>query len=447
MGCRRLVALRTRSARWRRPTWNASRPFWAAGLCVIAGHAAPVAAAELPRSGEAMDYLSPVPVAEFHPRWTEAHRREALTVGDVLVWPSLTVGSAFDTNPFQSRRPGRSVVGAQVAPAVLVERESGVHRTTAYGEGDLRTFPQAGGADTQHGRAGVLHDWAIARDATVRLQGEIARRTDPFDNAQLIAAGMPERLIEETSILGAGSVQKTFDRSFVILSGSVLRSRFDGLRDERLAGRPALNAETVLTLRGRVGTLFGPGLFAFLEPSANDRAIDALPRASSGTRVVAGVGAIGFGLLSGEVFAGRQVQIYPDRGGSQATPVFGARAGWTPRAGWTVTLQADRALGDVAIATVADPLGAPLRQDSAVATLRCAVSPLWTAEGAFGVIRADYLESRRQDRLTLAQVRASYALSRSLDLTGSIRFTALHSSVALATYQRTAATLGATYRY
>ena len=416
------------------------------GLCLLP-HGSAVAL-ELPRSDEATDFLAPRFIADLHPRWTADHHAESLLLGDMLLWPAVTVGPILDSNPFQQTHPKRAAVGVGILPAALIERESGVHRTLGYLAGDLRFYPDIQGADVENGRVGLLHDWALRRDLTVRLQGEIARTTDPFNTTELVAAGASPGLISRTDLLAAGSVQKTFDRLFVSLSGTALRSRLDASRSlSGTIGSQALSSETVGTARLRVGYLLPANLIVFAEPAANWRAIDRLSHGSTGTRAVAGVAVARFGLLSGEIFAGWQAQSYPVHPSHLSEPVVGGRIAWSATRAWTATVGVDQTLGDVAIGTAADPLGTPEKATTALATLRCALSRTWTAQAEAGAVWIDYPGTRREDRLVLAGFRGDYALARSIDLTARLHLGALHSTVAAANYRKTVASLAATYHY
>ena len=416
------------------------------GLCVLPGWNA--SALELPRADEATDVLAPRFIADGHPRWTADHSAESAVLGNMLVWPAATVGPLIDSNPFQQKHPRRAAVGIGFAPAILAEHESGPHRSLGYAAGDLRFFPGETGADVENGRAGLLHDWTLRRDLAVRLQGEIARTTDPFDTTQLVAAATGPGLIAETDLIGAGSVQKTFERLFVSVSGTALRSSFDASRSLRGgAGSQALSSETVLTGKLRVGYLLPSNLFLFAEPAANLRTLDRLPQGSTGTRAVVGLGVARFGLLSGEIFAGWQEQSYPVHPSHLSKPVAGGRVAYSITRTWTATVQVDQTLGDVAVGTAADPLGTPEQSTTALASLRCDVSRAWTAQAEAGAVRLDHPGTPRQDRLLMAGLRADYAVARNVDLTALLHVGSLHSTVPAANYRKAVASLAATYHY
>lgn len=400
----------------------------------------------MPRAEEATDALAPLGLPDAHPRWTLTHAREGAAVGGVLVWPALSVGPVFDSNPDQQHRSGRGGAGFGVIPAFLAERRSGPGRTELYGAGDIRVYPDGSAPNVTNGRAGILQDWAPRPDFAVRVQGEVARRTDPFNTVRLLSAGARRGLIFETDTLGSASVQKFFGRVFVSFSGTALRATFGSSGHARAdAGR--LSPETVATVKGRVGYLLPAGAFVFAEPSANWRSLDRLRGESSGTRAVAGIGAARLGLLSGEVYAGQQQQSYSSRPTAVSAPVVGGRFAWTPTRLWTVAAQYDQSLGQVAIGTAVDPLGTPSRTDAALLTVDWAASRLWTVRATGGAVWVDYLGTRRTDRLTFADLRVDYAVTRSLDLTGLVRAAALRSSVGDASYDRTIASLSATYHY
>ena len=146
------------------------------GLYLSAGLLpAPLAAEtlDMPRADEATDYLSPKVMAEARPQWRPATGQAGASWGGFLVWPSAKAGALLDTNPLQLHRPGSPDAGLRIAPALVAERDGGVHDTVFYANADARLYAATPRADQLDGRMGALHDWAISRDLIVRLQGDL----------------------------------------------------------------------------------------------------------------------------------------------------------------------------------------------------------------------------------------------------------------------------------
>ena len=410
------------------------------GLCLCPS--LPVLAADLPRADEATDYLAPRAMADQRPRWTPDRRDESATWGGFLLWPTATLGVLADSNPFQRHASAKAATGFRFAPHIVAERDDGVHATAVYAAGDIRLYPGHDSADMVEGRAGLLHDWALRRDMIVRVQGEVARRQDPFETVDVIPGSNRHDTLQNTIGTATISGQKTFERLFLTLSGTVLRSHYDALG----TGTQNLSDETVLSTKARAGYWLNASLYTFTEPTVNWRTLDA-GKHSSGTRIVAGLGTERIGPTNGEIFAGYQEQTYAAPLPRISGAVAGGRLAWTPTRAWTAVAQVDQSLGQVAVGTVADPLGTPVRQTSAVAKLVYRPSALWSADTTIGAVWLDYVGTLRRDTLVLGAARLDYALSRSFDLTCEIKSAWLDSTVALASYQRTTATLGTTYHY
>lgn len=414
------------------------------GLCLWPFHSLGALGADVPRSDEATDYLVPELMANARPRWTPSRPDGAVAWGGFLIWPSATLGPLVESNPLQRHVGGRTEAGMHFAPRFLAERDSGVHSTTLYAFGGAKLYPGDSKANTLIGHVGGLHDWALRRDLIVRLQLDASRHADPFNNLRLIPGASNRDVLQESRGLASASVQKTFGRLFVVLSGTALRTSYDA---REAKAETFLSDETVVTVKGRAGYWIGSSIYTFAEPSANWRTLDRGARRSNGTRVIAGLGTDRFGPIDAEGFIGRQEQGYPKAVANLSAVVAGGRLTWRPTPAWTAVAQLDQSLGQVAVGTIADPLGAPLRQNTAELQIRYAPSALWSAEATIGGVWLDYLGTAREDQLTFGGLRLDYALSRSIDLTAEVRSVRVDSTVALAAYRQTTGTLGATYHY
>ena len=373
--------------------WVGLAPFMSAA-------AAYAADLRMPRSDEATDVLSPVREADIRPRWQEADSRTAAAWGDVLVWPQVGAGLMLDSNPFQDHRPRRADGGVKLQAKVFAEHDSGPHTTTFYGDGGARLYARETGADAIGGRLGVLHDWFVTRDIIVRAQADLSRSNDRIDNRRLVTGQGRGDPFQINDLTGSLSAQKSFERLFVSGSGSVLRESFDDSAPKTSGSARGLSDQTVSTAKWRTGYLLGPAVFVFAEPALNWRALDRSDLRSDGKRVMAGLGTFGVGLLSGELFAGYQRQVY-HRASSTAVsePVYGGRITWSPTPAWKVSARFDRQLAQAAVATVAEPIGTPIKVQRSALALRYTLDPRWTALSEFEDVSVDYVATRRHDRL------------------------------------------------
>jgi hypothetical protein len=233
----------------------------------------------------------------------------------------------------------------------------------------------------------------------------------------------------------------------VTLGGDAVHTSFTGGALLTTSGTRATSDQSGTDVKGRIGYLIGPALYAYAEPAVDWRVLDAVDAHSRGTRVVAGLGTDRMALVGGEVYAGAQRQNYARVPRQVSEPVFGGRFAWWPAPAWTVSLAADRRLEQAAVGTVAEPLGTPIDVATETATLRFAPSPAWWAELAGDHASIRYVGKGRQDDLLGTEGRLGFAWRHDLDLTADLRFTRVRSTVAVASYDRASASLGALYRY
>lgn len=401
----------------------------------------------MPKPNEALDYLTPSLMAEARPRWQAAAPDAGAAWGGFLVWPSIGAEALVDSNPLQSHDPHGVAPGLQLTPRIVAERESGVHATAFYGAADAELYPARPDADQLDGHVGLLHDWAPRRDLILRLQGDLAQARDAIDSRAAVTGEARGRPFTERAATLAASAQKTFDRLFVTLGGDVVRTSYDDGALRTVTGARAVSDETGADLKARVGYRLGPALYTYAEPAANWRTLDAVDDRSHGTRVVAGLGLDRTGLAGGEVYAGVQRQDFTRGPRSVSEPVFGGRWAWGPTPAWTVAVAADRRLEQAAIGTVGEPLGTPIDITTEAGSLRFTPSRSWWAELAVDHASVRYLGTGREDDLLGADGRVAVLWRHDLDLTADLRLTRVRSTIAIASYDRATASVGARYRY
>ncbi|MCW6506558.1 outer membrane beta-barrel protein [Lichenifustis flavocetrariae] len=401
----------------------------------------------MPSAQEATEYLSPKIMADAHPRWRAADSQAGAAWGGFLAWPSLGVGALVDSNPSQAHGPHATTLGTRITPTVVVERESGVHATAFYGWADAQLYPARPDADQLDGRVGILHDWAVSRDLMVRLQGDLSQTRDRLDSREAVTGSSQGQPFQRRDATLAASVQKTFNHLFASVAGDVVHSSFAGGAVRTRDGAPGLSDQTAVEVKARAGYFLGPALFAFAEPAANWRTLDAVDDRSHGTRLVAGLGVDRIGLLGGDFYVGAQRQTFTRRPTNVTEPVFGGRLTWWPTAAWTVSITLDRRLDQAAVGTVGEPLGTPIDAVTETARLRFTPSRQWWGEAALFHVAVAYLGTTRRDQLVGVDATLAYLWRHDLDLTADLRLTHVESTLTIASYDRASATLGARYHY
>jgi hypothetical protein len=401
----------------------------------------------MPKPNEALDYLAPTLMADARPRWQAAAPDAGAASGGFLVWPSAGVEALVDSNPLQLHDPHGAVPGLRLTPRVVAERESGVHATAFYGVADAELYPARPDADQLDGHVGILHDWAPRRDLIFRLQGDVAQARDAVDSRAAVTGTARGRPFTERVATLAASAQKTFDRLFVTFGGDAIRTSYTdgGLRTA--TGARAVSDQGGTDVQARVGYKLGPALYTYAEPAANWRSLDAVDERSHGTRIVGGLGLDRTSLLGGELYAGVQQQAYTRAPRMVSEPVFGGRIVWSPSPAWTVAAAVDRRLEQAAVGTAGEPLGTPVDVTSETGSLRYQPTRSWWAEVALDHAAIRYLGTGREDDLLGADGRVALAWRHDLDLTADLRLTRVRSTIAIASYDRAAASLGARYRY
>jgi hypothetical protein len=376
----------------------------------------------------------------------------ALVVGDWLLYPSAFAGVMYDTNVNQSSS-GAASAGLRVSPSLLAQQDSGLFKTTLYGNADGRFYLRDIPGDGQiiSARAGGTETYTPLPDVIINGQADFTRQQDLFAtlgteqtvtplNPTGVGLSPSSNPTSYDQFTGATSIQKNFARSFVSVGGSVVDLVYDK-NSSTVAPSPDGVTYTAVT---RGGLWFTPALYAYLEGSldSRDQSISAL--GSSGYRVVGGIGTDQIGLMKGEVYAGYQSESFNSSTiGTVNSPVFGVRGHYFPLPELTLNLGIDESVG----ATLLTAGGNATKVDTYLTTADYSISPVWRATGRGGYIHTDYVGNPRRDDAWTVGGTVTYDLLRNVGLTLDYQHLQLSSNAVGQSFTRDVVTLGATYKY
>ena len=382
----------------------------------------------------------------------------ALPVADWLLYPTVFFGAAYDSNVRQSGVNPVSSWGGRLVPSILAERNDGINKTSLYGMADARLYSDnAGGdtADTVAARTGIIQRWQPMLDVVATAQFDFTRQRDLFStfgidhsvttlNPTAIGLAPTANPLAYNQISGSGSIQKTFDRAFVSVGGSIVDIQYD--TDPTFA-QPSPNGTTYTgVVRG--GFWLTPFLYAYGEGAFDQRnyAIDQFN--SNGYRTVAGIGTDQIGLFKGEVYAGYQSERHDFAPlGTVNGGVAGGRIYYYPLREMTISASVDESLGVSLLATAPGAFGTNTRATTALLQATYALAQQWAASARFGYIRTDYIDTVRTDDAWTGGATVTYSVWQNFGLTLDYQHVALSSNVPLQSFTRDVVTLGGTYRY
>jgi hypothetical protein len=377
---------------------------------------------------------------------------DALVVGDWLLYPSAFAGAMYDTNVNQTNS-GVASAGLRVAPSLLAQQDSGIFKTTLYGNADSRFYLRnvPGDGTVVSARAGGTETYTPVPDLIFNGQADYTRQQDLFatlGTEQNIAPLNPTGIglaptanpTTYNQFTGAASVQKNFARSFLSVGGSVVNLTYDN-SSSTVAASPN---GTVYTGVARGGFWITPALYGYAEGALDSRNEATNSLSSNGYRVIGGLGTDQIGLMKGEIYAGYQAESYNGPGiGTVSAPVYGVRGHYFPLPQLTLNLSVDESLG----ASLITAAGGATKVDTYLVTADYAIDQQWGANGRGGYIHTDYVGTGQNDDAWTLGGTVSYALSRNLGLTLDYQHLQSSSNVVGQSFTRDIVTLGATYKY
>ncbi len=386
-----------------------------------------------------------------------AREISGVPVGSWIFSPSLFMGFVYNANANQTQNSRASSWGERVVPSFTAKLDKGIHRTELYGLFDLQNYASSAvdKRTTVDAKAGFIQSYAARRDVTFRFSGDYTRQLDVFGGLGFASPNSALSLTSPQSspttvspqvspdrynqFSGSASVQKTFNRAFVVVGTGVQHTSFDS--------NPLVTASrdgTVYTLTERTGFYVTPQIYAFLDPSVDWRRYEAAGRDSSGYRVTAGVGTDRPGMWQGEVFAGYQRQKN-DTIGSYSGDVFGVRLLYTPTRFLTLRGTIDQTLGST---TISNAVGTASRSTSAILNVGYNGMPSgWSGGARFGFVHTAIVNSSRIDNGWLVGANVGYSIWRNVGITLDYQYKNADSNVTGQSFYQHIVSLGLTYKY
>jgi hypothetical protein len=408
--------------------------------------------------GQAGPEIAPPPLAAQRANPFDIPSREysAISLAGWLLYPSVSVGAVFDSNVNQTGTNRVASAGLRVVPSLLAQANDGIHRTDFYGTFDARAYSDGEpfNANSVAARTGLAHTWEATAALVFTFQGDYTRQRDLFStfgidrgvpslNTTGVGLSPTANAPSYNQFAGSASVQKTFDRTFASLTASVV----DMVFDHTTAGSPSPDG-IVYTTTGRAGWWFMPFLYAYAEPSVDERRYTTTALNSHGYRMVSGIGSDQIGLFRGEVYGGYQAEQYDAAAlGTAGSTTFGGRWYYYPTPALTLRVSLDRSLGISLVPTSpTSPFGSATRVTTALLQANYAIALEWSANARFGYVRTEYVGSTQLDDALMAGCTITYSIWQNLGLTLDYQFLQVSSTGPLQNFTRSMIMLGASYK-
>jgi hypothetical protein len=400
----------------------------------------------------------PVVVSRDDPFARPSRDYSALPVGSWLVYPSLFAGVVHDNNINQNSTVKNSGWGGRLVPSILAETTDGIHKSTFYGMADIRGYSAGGGAgvsDTIAARTGFIQRYQPTPDLVFNAQADYTRQRDLFStfgidhtvttlNPTAVGLMPVTNPLAYNQLSATFSVQKTFDRAFVNLGGSVVDIVYD---TNAAVLAPSPNG-VVYTGTGRGGFWFTPFLYGYVEGSADERRYTTDQFNSHGYRTVGGIGTDQIGLFRGEVYGGYQSERHTfGRLGTVNGAVVGTRLYYYPTRELTLSGSVDESLGVTLLEAVPGVPGTSTRATSALLQATYALAREWAASARFGYIRTEFVDTIRRDDAWMSGATVTYSVWQNFGVTLDFQHIQLNSNVPLQGFTRDVVMLGGTYKY
>jgi hypothetical protein len=382
-----------------------------------------------------------------------------MAVGGWLFSPTLFAGGVYTSNVNQTENGRVTSWGERVTPGFSATLNNGIHQTSIYGLADFINYTASGATDktTVDAKAGLTQVYMAQRDLTFRFNADYTRQADTLGGLAFAPVGTPLATTSGAPVApvtvspqvspnrfnqysAAGSVEKRFGRTFIVVGGNVIATKFDS--NTFATSRDG----TVYTLQERTGFDITPQIYAFIDPALSWQRYDDSTRNSNGYRVTGGVGTAGNGLWRGEVYGGYQAQKN-NVIGTYSSGVYGLRVGYAPTRFWDLSATLDESLGGSTIA-VGGLTGVATKTTTGLLNVGYKGLPQgWSLGGRFGYIRTTFVNATRTDTGWLAGANVNYEIWRNLGLTLDYQYKAVNSNVALQSFNQQMVSLGLSYKY
>jgi hypothetical protein len=345
-----------------------------------------------------------------------------LRAGAFLLWPKLTVNTAYDDNIFATANDKVADGFSQITPEVDLTSNWSRHSLQAYARGTFNQYWQNSNQNTDDFSLGAKGQLDIERTAKVDAGADYSHLSEPRTAAT--SAGNPFPIQYNVASLFL-SGDKEFNR--LRLTGRVDWQHYDYL--DRTGNFPQDDRDrTETTVTGRVDYALSPDTALFLEAAGNDHSYrltsspiingapefpDFINRDSHGVRVLAGANFELGALMRGEVGVGYLQQNYKDAHfGDVSGPGVRAQVEWFPTQLTTVTLTGARTVEDAGIAGASSYLTSNVGLKVDHELLR---NVILNANAGYG--EDDYRGIDRHDKRFVGGLGGTYLLNRNVGVT------------------------------
>ncbi len=399
----------------------------------------------------------------------------ALSLGDWLLSPTLSLHSFYDTNIYGSPTNPISTAGFNINPSLLAQYDTGIHTTSLYGNISSNIYPFIDSTnDTFNRQAGFTEKYEAMRDLIFTLQGNYQYST----NATVFTPALPTPVVSPVSpaLPGAagvvaaqqifvnpndtytaiGTIYKEFNRAFMTVTGSLSTTQYS---NTSTATDYSMKSYSVSG-----GAWFSPLFYAYANGSESFVSAAVGPDETY-YQVTAGLGSAKIGqLFSGSIYYGYQGTLVADGGGTAGGPIYGAKILYVPTSVWNVTVSIGRtinisnitaatqigtpqALPGLSLAGAAVPFGQSVQVTAPALRSDYQFSKQTSIFGVIGYTAVDYINSTQFENFWTASVGIRHTLSDHLTLTFDYQYTAALSNIPDTTFNRNYTAVGAVYKF
>ena len=413
---------------------------------------------------------------------------DALTAGGWLFYPTINTYAQYTDNLFHTVLSPISIWGVGVKPSMIAEWSNGIHKTTLYGNLEVRKYLTDNEFNIFDRQAGFIQNYEALRDLTFKVQADYSHHTNastptaipgalaspgtstvlPNGNTvlpngniispsgQIVGQVAPtvnvvgtQTLINPSNVYtGTASVEKILNRGFIGLTGSLSRTEFDNT-----ILSPDITAKT---LSGNASFWLGPVFYAYTNGTY---ASQTSSTNSTAYRVIGGIGTRQIGLFRASAYYGHQGSDVQDSG-TAGGEVYGGNITYYPTPIWTIGASIDEtvnisnqttitnlALNNQAPSALVIPVGASTRITATSLNSSYKISQQWSVNGTLGYTHVEYIDGPRLDNSWLADVVLQYQMWRNMTLNWEYQYSSIISNVPLNSSRRNFVSMGATYKF
>ena len=409
-------------------------------------------AAPIPISASIPDasmFLAKNSLAPNSPFLMQGNDYVGVPAGTWMIYPMVASSFQYDDNILDTHVGRIADISWILSPTFIATRNEGIQNTLVYGTLDSNSYFNDPKADYTNGRVGFEHVWEARRDLVFNITGDLLRSTEVSTGGDAFG-GTPFYPIQSTEARGSISMLKSMGPWFSDTSAS--------LSDTTYANSAFGNGQPLYqnyrdfsegTITQRVGYSFDSNFYAYEDSTLDAQNMYLSPETNStGVRQTVGVGALQYGTLGGELFAGFQERHYvSDRIGAISDPVFGGRVSWEPRKYLIFSAAADETLQTATMITPANPVPSAMKVEDFGLSATYSVSPNWQTGLNLKYENGVDLSNNQTLHAISTGINWQYTVNRAFILTASLLNNRVLSSVAATGYVADIMSIGLTYRY